>query len=176
MRITIPSRFNCSPRVAASLTACAIPFPPVCSLSFRFRRGIIYFDLGLVAQRADYLEAAGDDLVAFIQTTQDLDIDCAGDPGLHFPKNRFLDVDDEYSLNLFLESLGLVGRRRRRALGIGIGLQVALLPYGQSLNGRSKHVPPGGGGTFGRTGEAGPDLVGWIVERDHHLEILGLLT
>ena len=46
------------------------------SLRFRlYRRSlVIYLDLGIVPQRANHLVAAGDDLVAFIQAAQDLNV------------------------------------------------------------------------------------------------------
>src|SRR3982075_57291 len=94
----MPSRFNCSPRLTASLTACAIPLLP---LSFRPHRSRgLHFDSRLIAQGADYFEAPGDDPVAVVQPAHNLDIGGAGNPGLHFSKHGLIAGDDKHSLNL----------------------------------------------------------------------------
>src|SRR5579872_3719241 len=101
--MTMLSRFNCSPRLIVSVVACAIYLP---FLAFRLHglRGF-HFDRRLVAQRANHFEAAGDDLVAFIQAAQNFDVGGAGDSGLDLAEDGLLSGDDEHSLNLLLERL-----------------------------------------------------------------------
>src|SRR5580658_9196877 len=105
--MTTPSRLSCSPRSISSFSAsaCAMGdsrYPwtgrrPVLRL-LRHRRFIIHLHLSFVAQRADYLVAAGNDLVALFEASKDFDIGRAGNAGFHFAEFSLAGGDHEHAL------------------------------------------------------------------------------
>src|SRR3954451_20736397 len=99
--MTIPSFLSCSPRwiSSRSSTACAM------LLRFFLRTLIIYFYLRFILDGPDHLVAAGDDLVAVLQSVQHFDIGGAGDSRLHLAEVRLLAGDHEDALHFFLASL-----------------------------------------------------------------------
>src|SRR5260370_14925341 len=103
VRMTMPSRFSCSPRLTASVSACAIYCS--CHLPFNLRRSVAHFNPGLVSQRTDHFEATRHDLVAIVQSAQNLDVGRSGHAGLHPADHRLLSAYHEHPLTLFLEPL-----------------------------------------------------------------------
>src|ERR1700722_5864171 len=180
VRMTIPSRFSCSPRSMSSLSAAACAIWKTRSLSsglLRHRRLIVHFHLGLVAQRTDHLVAAGYDLVALLETAQDFDVGRAGNAGLHLAEYGFAAGHHEHTLHLFLASLfrGRIrlGRCQGAAAGLGFFLQVALLPDSERLNRNGQRLLARCRGDLGRTGQPRPYIVRRIVHGDYYLEIFG---
>src|SRR6516225_4517143 len=111
--MTMPSRFNCSPRWMSSFSTTAIgesrfydagragrPTP----LGFRcyYWRLVVDLYLGFVGDGANHLIGAGDDLVAFLEACEHLDVGGAGDTGFDFLEDGFSVGHHEDALNLFL--------------------------------------------------------------------------
>src|SRR5580658_10222030 len=189
VRMTMPSRFNCSPRSIASFSASACAMGdsrylltgrrPVLRL-LRHGRLVIYLDLSFVAQRSDHLVTAGNDLVPLFEAAHDFDIGGAGDAGFHFAEFSLAAGDHEHALDLFLAGLllggGQLGGGECAAAGLGLRLQIALLPDSQRLNGNGYRILARGSGDLGGAGKARTDLVGWVVHGHHHLEVFGFLA
>src|SRR5579862_1536202 len=149
--MTMPSRFSCSPRSSSSLSATAA------MLAFHHWILIIHLHLRLIANRADHLVTAGDDLVAIPQAAGHFDIGGAGDTGLDFSEYGLAARNDEYSLELFLERLLSCRIGARGGLGaavLGLHVQVAALPDGERLDGNREHVLPRGRGDLGSAGKS----------------------
>src|SRR5260370_17635647 len=99
--MTIPSRFNCSPRSAGEIAVAVAMI--VLTISLRFGLGgslIIYLDFGFIAQGADHLVASGDDLVPFLQPAQHLNVGSSGDAFLHLAELSLLAVNHDNALQL----------------------------------------------------------------------------
>src|ERR1035438_5535252 len=110
--MTIPSRFSCSPRRRSSfLSATAVMINDSCSSIVaclalgRFDgRLVIHLDLRVVGDGADNLVSARDDLRAFVEAGQHLDVGGAGDAGFHFVESSLPAGHNKHALNLFLRS------------------------------------------------------------------------
>src|SRR6266849_2576894 len=178
VRMTIPSRLSCSPRSTNASTACAIF--RLYSLGVDLHRSlVIHFNLRVIADGADHLVTACDDLVPVFQTAQYFYVRCACDTGLHLTEHgRLSSIHHEHTLDLFFARL-LRCRTKFHRLHIGalrLGFQIALLTDGQGLNRDRQHIAPRSGGYFSRARQPGPHFVGRIIESHHHLEILSFLA
>src|ERR1022692_3912721 len=188
--MTIPSFLSCSPRRMSSFfSATADIGDDSCpSIVARLALGrfdgrlVIDLDLRVVGDGADDLVGARDDLRAFVQTGQHLDIGGAGDAGFHFVEGGLPAGHDEHALNLFLAGfLGdwiQLGDRlcARRGGSRLLRFQIALLADGERLDRNGERVFARGRGDFGGTGEPRADFIRRVVHGDYHLEVFGFLA
>ena len=96
---------------------------------FRLLRLVVDLDAGLVADGANYLVAAGNDLLVSAEAVNDFNIRGAGDTGLHLPEDSLLSVNDENALQFLLTILFAQLFRGVAVFTVaGLAEQVALLP------------------------------------------------
>src|ERR1043166_690830 len=181
VRMMMPSRLSCSPRSRLSSTAaCSILFIVTLRACSALRVGqhrssIVNLHARRVPDGANRLIAARDDLVAFLQTAQHLDIGCAGDAGFDFAELSTAVVHDKNALKL--HSPGpVVGRFGSRLHALFWPLEISFLSDRQRLDRNREHVAPRGGGDLGGASESWTNFVRRVLQRDHDLEIFGLLV
>src|SRR3984893_13709269 len=133
--MTMPSRFKLAPRSTSSCVAVAIP-----CLTLRLAGGrfVVDSDFCEIPQRANHLITARDNLIAFIQSSEDFNIGCTGNTGRDLLEFRFAITDHKDALDFFLlRFLGCwidVGRRLDATVLVS-RRQVPPQADGQSLNG-----------------------------------------
>src|SRR5581483_11036301 len=175
VRITIPAWRSSSPRPDSCSVSVAIWF--ACAGLGHNVRFVIYLDSGVVAHVANHLVTAGDDLIALLHAVENLDVGGAGDSGIHLAKLRAVALDHEDALNLLLRRLLVRGiARGLNGGGRRLLFQIAFGPNGERLNRNRQDVLARRGGDLRRARKTWPDVLGRIVQRDHNLEILGLLA
>src|ERR1700730_3869349 len=99
--MTTPSRFKLAPRSTSSCVAVAIPCLTLRLASGRF---VVDSDFCEIPQGVNYLIAPGDNLIAFIESAENLNIGGAGDAGCDLLKLRFTIADHKDALDFFLLS------------------------------------------------------------------------
>src|SRR5579862_4724174 len=97
VRMIIPSRFSAAPRSTLSRTAACAIF--LIGDDDR-RRPVIDLDARPVADGANHLVTAGDDLLVFVEAAQNLDIGRSRNPGIHLAEFRAPVADHEHALQL----------------------------------------------------------------------------